>query len=103
MDVAIIRGSDFGAMGNDASKEIHSIFRWITSKVKRMNFLQSRRRGIMLVIEEAETILHDRAVGKRLEWRVGALNALLYHTGTPSFVASLVLVTNRPMTLTKLF
>ncbi|CAM9713523.1 unnamed protein product, partial [Choristocarpus tenellus] len=85
MDCAIMSGGDVGPLGKDAVTELHGIFRW----AKRTS------RGLLLFIDEAEAFLGRRSNPTMSEDTRNALNALLFHTGTPSHCFMMVLATNR--------
>lgn len=88
MDYAILSGGDVGPMGADAVTELHALFAWANASP----------RGVLIFIDEAEAFLGRRASRKMhmSEHMRNALNALLYHTGSPSRSFMLVIATNRP-------
>jgi ATPase family AAA domain-containing protein 3A/B len=88
MDYAILSGGDVGPLGADAVTELHALFAWANASP----------RGVLIFIDEAEAFLGCRASRKThmSEHMRNALNALLYHTGSPSQSFMLVVATNRP-------
>ncbi|CAM9661004.1 unnamed protein product [Chrysoparadoxa australica] len=89
LQYAVISGSDLGPLGAAAVSELHRVFSWA----------KSRRRGLLLVLDEADAALADRGKVELSESARGALNTLLFHTGELSTNFMMVLVTSRPQDL----
>lgn len=86
MDYAIMSGGDVGPLGKDGVTQLHKLFDWA----------ESSKKGVVILIDEADAFLASRSKVNMTEESRNALNALLYRTGEASKKFMLVLATNRP-------
>merc|ERR1739848_195827 len=88
MDYAIISGGDIAPLGGQAVTEIHSLWNWA----------ESRDKGMILFIDEADAFLQKRndKFGKMSESMRATVNAFLMKTGTESKKVMVVLASNQP-------
>jgi ATPase family AAA domain-containing protein 3A/B len=89
LDYAVLAGGDVAPLGAGAITELHRVFDWG----------ESRKNGLVLFIDEAESFLRKRGAensGEMSENMRNALSTFLYRTGTPSDKVMLVLATNEP-------
>ncbi|KAL4421615.1 hypothetical protein ABPG75_010906 [Micractinium tetrahymenae] len=88
MDYAILSGGDVAPLGGNAVTQLHETFDWA----------ERSRRGLLLLIDEADAFLSRRG-GNISEGSRAAINAFLYRTGEQSRDFCVVLATNRPSDL----
>ncbi|PRW20514.1 ATPase family AAA domain-containing 3-B [Chlorella sorokiniana] len=88
MDYAILSGGDVAPLGGNAVTQLHETFDWA----------ERSRRGLLLLIDEADAFLSRRG-GNLSEGSRAAINAFLYRTGEQSRDFCVVLATNRPSDL----
>lgn len=88
MDYAIISGGDIAPLGGQAVTEIHNLWTWA----------ESRNRGMILFIDEADAFLQKRndKHGKMSENMRATVNAFLMKSGTESKKVMFVLASNQP-------
>lgn len=71
MDYAMMSGGDVVPLGMSAVSELHHLFDWA----------QASRRGVLLLMDEADAFLRSRDSSDMGEYMRSALNAVLSRTG----------------------
>lgn len=89
LDYAILSGGDVAPLGSRAVTELHKVFDWS----------RTTRRGLVLLIDEADAFLRNRDDTQMSENLRSSLNALLARTGSQTKDFVMILATNRPSDL----